>query len=358
MKKTKTRIAILLTIILALTTIFSLTNVYAAETTIDATSTTKSLVITRDVKNVTNPVTNKFYYTVTLESGDASAVSDLPAADTLGVTFSGVSPNASTKIATATGSIDLSSIKFTKVGDYTLKIVESKSDDSTTYPVDSTNVYYAKVSVRYETDNNNVPNNNSLVATLASQVYESATDTNTDNKTDLKYESTSEFTYIELTKNVTGNMAETGDYFPFVVTIPGGDVNAKYTVAGTHSTDNGSTEVSSSEILSGDTIYLKHGQTVTIGVKNGSNQITVGSNYTIVETPGTYTATVDGTAGSTASKTAVKTTDTTFNTANKTTFVNNKVTATITGIFVNIIPFIVLLALAVVGIYAIRKTSK
>lgn len=346
MKKTKMLIVIfvMMDIVIAGLSVAS----YAAETSVTGTPT--SLTITREVNNVTNPVTNTFTYTVEADASNPAAVTDLPTG--VQVVFNNVSPTSNK--ATATGTLDMSGVKFTALGDYKFKVTETASQDGTTYPVDSAKTYYVYVSVRNELDNNNVPTGN-LIATLAEQSKLS----DTGEKVDIKYNSAAKLTYIQLSKSVTGNMAKTDDYFEFTLTIPGttGDV---YVISGNHSTD-GNTTVATSNYTVGTTtkIYLKHGQTVTIGKSGDLGQIKVGSEYTITESnTKSYTSTtVDGTSGTTTTKTMVATDNSDFDDDNVTAFINHKEASVLTGVFANVAPFAVLVALAVIGLYAIKKTS-
>lgn len=344
-------------------------NVYAdtgyTATTIPASATTKTLTITRDVKNVTNKVTNTFTYTIANVSKPATAtIGSMPT--TLDVTFTNVVPAASTKIATATATLDFSSVTFDELGDYQFTVTETASTDATRYPIDSTKTYYVYVSVRNELDGTNTPTGN-LVVTLLDQVKNN----NTGDKTNLYFESTVEQTYIELSNRVTGNMARKDVYFPYTISFTDDRLieGDKFDVIG------GSYASNPSQLTVGATnvVYLKHGETITIGrTSAGLNQIPIGVKYDITEGTDTkseeYHTYIDGSTTDTkvmTQKTTVKvptagneTEETAFNTNNKTAYVNNRETSVVTGIFINVAPFALLIALAFVGIVIIRKTSK
>lgn len=312
-----------------------------------------TIQIKREVKEVTNPVTATFTYKVEEASNPGTAATNLPANFT--ITFNNVAPNAS-HVATQTTTLDMSAVKFNKLGDYKFKITEISSSDETEYPKD-TKVYYIYVSVRNILDAANEPTD-TYEATLAAQGKLNDTGA----KRDVVFDSTAIYTYLELSNKLTGNMADIDEYFAYNITIPG-KTGAKYKVTGDHST-NGTSDVTTSECNAGVacTIYLKHGQSVQIGVNGTKNQIPVGVKYNITETgAATYETYIDGSTTNTKvmpEKTSVATNATTFNTANKTAYVNHKEENPLTGVFLNILPFVILLTLGFVGVYYIRKSSQ
>ncbi|MBR4262659.1 MAG: hypothetical protein IKQ35_04785 [Bacilli bacterium] len=327
------------------------TPVNAATTTI-ATSTgntTTSWTITREVNDVTNPVTNTFTYTVTAAASNPEPVT-LPSTNPT-VVFNNVVPVSGT--ATATGTIDLSSVVFDKVGDYEFIVKETASTDATAYPLD-TKEYHLFVSVRYNVDANNVPEGTKNATMIVQPTLNGTKVSN------LLFESNTELTYITLSKGVTGNLADKDEYFAFTVSLPGtaGDT---YTVTGDHSTD-GTTTVNSSTYTVGTTttLYLKHGQSVTIGLNGTINEIPINGSYTITETGATdYKTYIDGstTDAKTTTKTTVATNASNFSTNNTTAYINNYQSDVLTGIFINILPFVLLIGLAVIGIYINKRLS-
>lgn len=339
--------------IIVLTSILNLTSVKAAFTPVSISGTTQSIPVTREVKNVTNPVENTFTYSIVADSSNPAAVTGLPSSFT--ITFDGTE-NVSTTTATKTGNLNLSNVRFSELGDYKFKITETASSNATLYPVDSSKTYYIHVSVRNNLDANNVPTG-TLVATLAGKATEGTGTT----KVDIKFASESEFTNITLSNSVSGNMARKDLYFKFKVDIEGVNEGAQngetYKIIGEHSTD-GTTTVSSSDYVVGTTeyIYLKHGQSVTIGKDGSNNQIPVGVKYQVVEQDATeYTTTINNTISGKDSgeKTTVE-----AESSNVLAFLNNYSEATLTGVFMNVLPYAILLILAMVGMYAINKTKK
>ena len=383
MKKIKN---LLLPVFMVIAGVFGLNSINAATaTTVGANTDTgavKTLTITREVENVSNPVTGTFTYSVTADPNNPTGFDSTTLPSNLVIQFNNVAPDAN-QVATQTGTLDLSALRFTKVGDYKFIIEEvSVTNANNNYPKDTTE-YYAYVSVRNIVDTNTREISGNLKATLASQVKED----DAGNKTDSLFESSLETTYITLSKTITGERADDEQYFEFTLSIPGntGDV---YTITGNHSTD-GTNTVASSNYTVGTTtkIYLKHGQTVTIGKNGNVKQIPVGTAYNITEVGATdYKTYIDGsttdnkvmtqkttvaepvqptyadpenlTAEEQTAKTAYETALATFNTQNKTSYVNNWEKDVLTGLFVNYWPFIILIGLGVIGIITIKKTTK
>ena len=383
MKKIKN---LLLPVFMVIAGVFGLNSINAATaTTVGANTDTgavKTLTITREVENVSNPVTGTFTYSVTADPNNPTGFDSTTLPSNLVIQFNNVAPDAN-QVATQTGTLDLSALRFTKVGDYKFIIEEvSVTNANNNYPKDTTE-YYAYVSVRNIVDTNTREISGNLKATLASQVKED----DSGNKTDSLFESSLETTYITLSKTITGERADDEQYFEFTLSIPGntGDV---YTITGNHSTD-GTNTVASSNYTVGTTtkIYLKHGQTVTIGKNGNVKQIPVGTAYNITEVGATdYKTYIDGsttdnkvmtqkttvaepvqptyadpenlTAEEQTAKTAYETALATFNTQNKTSYVNNWEKDVLTGLFVNYWPFIILIGLGVIGIITIKKTTK
>ena len=379
MKKTKF-LAIVLAILFLATTFIS-SNVFATATAYTATSiavddTVKTLTITRTIGNVTNPVINTFDYEIELVSKPTTAaITGLPT--TIGetmtledlISFDG-SESYSTGNVVETGALNLASATFNEVGDYIFKVTESASQYETTYPRD-TKEYYFYISVRNKVVDN-VPTGE-LEVKLAPHVGENAGDglTKTEN---LDYTSDSQHTYIELTKNVTGNNANKHKYFPFEITFTNDNIQVgdKLYV----SIDGGSYYTTGNQYVTVEagkkiTVYAKHGETITIGkTADELCQLPIGTTYTIEEknydNTESYTTTIDGT---TTAKTVTKTTvevatagDQTsvdaFETNNTTEYVNNREASVLTGLFINIMPFVLLVAVAFVGIILIKKSSK
>ena len=347
----------------------------ATETTVGANNDTgavKSLTITKKVTNVSNPVTGKFTYSVTADSNNPTGFDSTTLPSNFVIEFNGDTPDAN-QVVTKTTTLDLSGLKFTKVGDYKFIIKEvSVTDANKSYPKDET-IYYAYVSVRNVVDTTTRELSGNLKATLAAQVKVN----DAGGKTDALFQSSLATTYIELSNKITGDRADDAEYFEFTLSIPG-TTNDVYTITGAHST-NGTSDVATSNYVVGTTtkIYLKGGQTVTIGKNGNVYQIPVGTDYNITEVGATsYKTYIDGSttdnqvmtqkttlAEPTVANPSSKTPEedaalAAFDAANKTSYVNNWEQDVLTGLFVNYWPFVLLVGLAVIGIVAVKKSSK
>jgi len=338
-------------LLLVLSTLVYVPAVNAADPVSLATGN-NSIGITRTISDVSNPVTNTFTYTITADASNPASVTGLPSSET--IAFNNVTPTSGS--VSQTKNLDLSGVQFPALGDYKFNVTETASSNSTQYPVDSTTKYTIQVSVRNELSSN-VPTGN-LVATLASQAIKTVNNVEQDGKFDIAFSAAPSLTYITISKSVTGNLANTDEYFQFALDIAG-NTGDTYTILGNHSTD-GSATVASSTYTVGTTtsIYLKHGQTVTVGLSSGNiAEMPIGTQYTVAENnASSYETSIDSTVSSTKSVTKTTVLDATA-TANKTAFVNNKTAPVLTGIFVNVAPFVALVAIATIGIIAVRKTS-
>lgn len=356
MKKLNKLILSIIVVMVAMLTV----KVEAATTTIAANSgSTQTWTVTREVQGVSNSVTNTFTYQV--QAGDynpgiVTTDGTTPFDYTnVSIVFNNVAPV--NNVATQTATIDLSTLQFDEVGDYEFIVEETASSNASLYPVDDSTYYSIYVSVRYEVDGNNVPTGNKIATLVAQPADDGGTKVS-----NMVFASGSSLTYITLSNGVTGNLAEKDQYFAFTVTLPGNNGDT-YTILGDHSV-NGTTTVNSSSYTVGTTttIYLKHGQSVTIGLTSGgAYEIPVGETYTVTENGALeYSTYIDG--GSNNSKTLTKTTvdptDPDFNANNVCSFVNNYQSDVLTGIFVNVLPFIILISLAIVGIYINKRLSQ
>lgn len=146
-----------------------------------------------------------------------------------------------------------------------------------------------------------------------------------------------------MTKNVTGNMGDTSAYFKVTVTLTGenGKTYANsYAVTGGSKTDNPNTIA----IGTATEFYLKNGETITIAnLPYGVTYTVVEDDYTSVEKGGyeeaSYTWSDEGKEIDSASDTV--------------TITNNKGTTVDTGIILDSMPYMALLAVAALGMGAV-----
>ena len=350
------RLSILAAGALLATSLTPLANVSAWE--VSPASGSATYTITRKVTGVSSNVTNTFTYTITASDTNPATVASAPTSAT--VVFNNVAPASGE--ASAQGTIDFSSAKFSKVGDYSFVITETGTTDAANYPL-STDYYTAWVSVRNEVNTTTGALTGNHIVSLGG-----VTDADGEKVNATPGESNGAIfdggavrTYISVSKTVTGNAADEDECFPFSVSFTGVPATTfALTIANTNTgvsacADNPATLSSSSS----NTIYLKHGDTATIGNNSGNYQIPVNTSYTVTEsTPSGYTAKVDGAAGATATKTALDVSAATFNTANKTAFENNKEGNPRTGVVFSILPFIVIALIGIFGAAYVAKTKK
>ena len=144
-------------------------------------------------------------------------------------------------------------------------------------------------------------------------------------------------------------MGDKSAYFDVAVTVPG-DTGATYAVTGGSNANNPATITAGTATV----LKIKHGETITIGSSSGTNQIPVGVNYTIAETAvNGYATTIDSVEQSTTIKTTVETPS-----SNATAIVNNYEVATLTGVFLNVMPYVVIAAAVVVLFAMVKRSSK
>jgi len=314
----------------------------------------QSMTIHRYVHGVTNPVTNTFTYTITEDPKNPAAVSNLPESAT--IKFEQVEPSGG--LASRSTVLDLSGVEFNTLGDYKFHVKETGSSNNNTYPK-SNKEFLILVSVRNELDENGKPTGN-IVPVLIAQARDAASE----DKTQMLFESTAKFTYIEVSKEVTGNLGETDRYFLFSLSINGANNGDKFVIEGQDDeiVYDGQTIQTSKEYVVGESnkIYLKHGQTITIGKSGNLAQMPVGMSYVILETaPAGYTTFINGAEkSSTGWLNTVAMEDGEITEANKIKFVNNKESTVLTGVSSAIAPIAVLGILGACGLAITRKLRK
>lgn len=338
---------------------------FASATTVDTQSTTiganadspNVIIVSREVTGVKNYVDTSFNYSLVADENNPAVV-DVSSSTPRTLYVSSQPDN--TNKATGSMSINFASYVFSELGDYKFILSEISSADEDNYPVDTEHVYYIYVSVRNELVAG-VPTGN-LKATLLTQVR----DHDEGAKTSALFTSEVVRTRLELSKNVTGNLANTEEYFKFLVTI-NGRTGDQYTVNGQDNsvTYGGTTLTTSSAYIVGDEgmeVYLRHGQTLTIGLGDDDlNEIPINAEYTIEEIGAAdYSTTVDGEDGkSTPTKlAAVLLANGDLPTDNQTNFVNHKESAVLTGVTLAIIPAAILIVAMFVGAVAMHKMKK
>ena len=359
MKKSfkKSAVILLLAIIVLMTTNL---NVFASgeSVTILESDTPSGLTVTRRIEGVTNKVNNTYTYSVSALDSNPTGATNEPTQ--FSISFNNVQPRGD-NVAVATNVLDFTGATYTQVGDYTYMITEIASSDETNFPI-SEQSYEVYVSVRYAVDENNIQiSPRTLVATLSSQAIEQ-TDSNSLQKSDIVFTSESELTYINVSKEIKGNFAENEEYFKFLLRI-NGQTGDEYEIIGQDANINYKGEnIATSNTYTVDNseqfVYLKHGQTITIGkTSNDLSQIKSGITFQLIEQDAeNYTTYING--SNTVSKdTGVLTTvsDSSRNNAN---FVNDDSRTIKTGVMLTIAPFAILMVVSICCLLLIKGGNK
>ena len=287
------------------------------------------------------------------DSGNPATVVDLPTS--FDVTVAG-NPDTNGDVQ-ASGGIDISSYSFTALGDYKFIVKETSSADEVNFPIDGEKEYYFYVSVRNKLDNNHNLTGE-YVATMVGQVK----DHDTGDKTDATFESTAMRRKIQVTNEVSGNLANVDDYFKYKIVFEGANEGDVFTIFGQDSTVNyGGESIATSNSVTVDNqddyIYLKHGQTVYIGYDGENDQLPVGLKYSLEEVDANgYVQYVDGSAGNVS---RVKTISATENaTSNKVAFLNHKEGNVLTGIVISVAPYVLAIGVVSVIMLAVYTNKK
>ncbi len=183
----------------------------------------------------------------------------------------------------------------------------------------------------------------------------SLADDGNDGQTDVKtanFENTYSAGSLSVTKNVTGNLGDREKYFAITVTLTGeaGKTYAdSYPVTGGSKLVDGAADAAAATISVGTpaTFYLKHGETLTIA------NLPYGVTYTVTEAD--YTSEGYDEEDIVYSDDANKKIDSATDTV---TITNNKGTTVDTGVVLDSLPYILLIAVAVVGVVAFTAKKR
>lgn len=148
---------------------------------------------------------------------------------------------------------------------------------------------------------------------------------------------------LEVTKSVEGNMGDKDKYFKFTVTLEAPvnkEVKSAIGVGGTSNSNN----PTSITVGKATEFYLKDGETLSF------TNVPYGVTYTVVEENKDYTTTVNGTAN-------VEVTGTIEHETTTAAYVNTKNGEVDTGVVLNNMPYILVLAVLAAGVavFIIRK---
>ena len=189
----------------------------------------------------------------------------------------------SVHVTSETDLLDLSGLTFGAAGTYEFCVTEESATPSTGISYDSTNQYKIFVDVTNEKDSNGDYTGN-LVATLAPQ----ALNMTTGEKDGVIFWSEPDTTYIEVTHTVEGDRANFEQYFSYYLnldttrTLP---VGTDVAIGGIDEYYIDPADGQSKKNLTvaktgtGDFVWLKKDQVMTIGVENGKNRLPEGFVY-------------------------------------------------------------------------------
>ena len=327
----------LLSVILALVMILSLSTVAFAADNQDA-SFKKTYKLTNE--GTSNPE-ETFTFTFTADHVTDSNL-NLTTTQMPAIASSSVKYDAGTAMVAGlekTVAVALSTVQWPGVGVYYYKVNETAGDTAgVTY--DGTTAYL-KVTVAYDEGTNTY---------YTAFVTLNQADNNGDGITDEKTAGfTNEYSAgsLAISKTVTGNMGDQSAYFAVKVTLTG---EAGKTYLLTYDVTGGSYENNPDSIVIGTetTFYLKHGETITI------SNLPYGVTYTVVEDDYTSQAKGGYDAASYNFSDSNKKIDSASDTVGIT---NNKGTVVDTGIALDSLPYVLLLAVACVGM-AVVLTKK
>ena len=330
--------------------------------TLPSNAPTKSIRVIHTIKNVSGRVNTNFKYDFTPKEGNPAHVGGANVDISAGV--SSVANDNKEVVSECT--INLQNLYFYKVGNYGFTISEKESSDELNFPHDTENKYDIFFQVTNKLDANNEPTGE-LAVSLLNEAYSYKSDA----KVPLKalFESVANYTYISLESKVSGAGADADKYFKYKVDFDGLPNDSVLTISGQDSEVeyNGETiqtvntqPVSDSDVF----VYLKHGQTVTIGdYVSGdiaARELPQGVSYTIekINDDDGYVTTLDGADATMVSKEVVSVNAEDFATKNITIANNGKDATVNTGIFIATWPYLLAASLGLGGFIVFRRLSR
>ena len=315
----------LLSIGLAAMLAFGLATTSFAEEARDVTTPTDGTVTIHKVYKLENAGTKSPAETFTLEQVDKGVVKDGEAktAPDLGTITGAEFDDGAATISGTTGDITVALPEYTNVGvyEYTLKEVAGTTAGVT---------YYDKGIKLVVT----VVNDNNGKLRIAAVHTESTGEAKSDN-----FPNTYKAGELDVSKTVTGNLGDKNKYFEFKVTLTGEEGKTyrdSYAVTGGSNTENPSTIKIGEET----TFLLKHGETIHI------ENLPYGVTYTVTETAAEgYTTEKTGDTGEISAADQIA------------AFTNTKAGSIDTGVVLNNMPYILVLAVLAAGVavFIIRK---
>ena len=315
-----------------------------------------SIPVKHTVTNLSGKVNLQYKFTFTPKEGNPGEVTGINSP----VTAAAIDYDATkSKTALVDCAFNLTGLTFPKVGDYVFEIAEVYSGDPVNFPIDS-NRYEAYFHVYNVVDENNNPTGE-LRVTMDDWLYSVKDEAKVGMSAN--FSSEAGYSYVSLTNTVTGVASDTDKYFKYEVSFDGLATGTKLDVVGQDAevaTGNRASIPTVSEYTVSDeplTVYLKHGQEVSIGRYDDSSktasELPQGVTYTItkVDTEDGYTTKMDGEAVATVEKTVAAS-------DNLTSAVNNREASVNTGAYVSVWPFVAVAVLSLSGLIIARKVTK
>ncbi len=295
-----------------------------------------TIPITKKIVNVDTAQPGTYHYTLAVKQCGEEVANCVNYTGTLAnqytLTVAGTDTPNSSGIIEVTGNYDISSMAsgFATLGDYYFTLTETESGNS----------YDIMVMSRMDASGQTWT------------VLQSGFDGN-GNKTNIEFveQPTAKLT---LSKTVTGDLGNPNETFTFNIVLADGDnANAidsralnKKTTKADNSVTNELVNISASSKTI--TVTLKHGESIELSNLNS------GWKYTITETGATEYNTYIDSSTSNNKVTAQKTLSNT-DSRNATSYTNNRESTTPTGIILNVLPFVLLVVIAITGAVLIRK---
>ncbi|MCQ2571173.1 MAG: hypothetical protein MJ154_02925 [Candidatus Saccharibacteria bacterium] len=332
-------------------------------TTLSKDAPVKSIPLVHTLKGVSGRVDVKYTYDFIPSEDNPASVGGSNLKNMSG--YSGLVLSKVGKIVSDC-SLALQNLYFYKVGNYTFTISEKESSDELNFPHDSENKYDIYFQVTNKLDENNEPTGE-LNVELLDQMYSYKTESKVPLRAN--FESVANYTYITLQNKVSGAGADSEKYFKYKITFENLADDAELTIAGQDPTVeyNGETitTVYSQRNSDGPVyVYLKHGQTATIGRYESdkvlAHELPQNVSYTIekMDNDDDYLVTLDNSEATAVTKTVAGINADEFTTNNTTIAGNNRDATVNTGVFVESWPFMIVVAFGLGGFVIFRRLSR
>ena len=245
--------------------------------------------------------------------------------------------------------LDFTSINFTKPGKYEYIVREVSSSNQSVYPKDN-NYFTINLNVLNEVDAGNNPTGEFII-----DVMQNAFVNETSGKGEIVFE-TSPLTYVTLTKSVTGDIADMNEYFKFKIEFDGDG----YTILGQDSSVvyNGEVITTSNvyDASKDNYVYLRHGQSVTIGLNNDEYELSSNLLFRIEEMDAINYKTYINNSTNDKKMWLANLLNTPE--SNTVSYVNNMESTVLTGVFVSILPYALMIGISILGVYVLKKKTK